>query len=131
MPWQMFQLFFSEAEGLHPGPKFRLLEDAVNHAHAHCAGRSFAIRTPEGRWHRDASGRAIFGRGGSGSFRVPETEELSGVPSPIDEDEDTQPFGTGSGTHLTVKPNKRLVHGTGPLMPTDDGDETNPDWPPK
>lgn len=84
----MYQVFYSsESEGLKPGPRFRLLKDALAHVDRD-EERSYAIRAPDGTWHRDAnSGRAIFGRGGR-------------VERPF-EDEDTQPFGIGSGTHPT------------------------------
>ncbi len=128
MSWQMYQLFYSEASELRPGPRFRLLRDALSHAARHMQGKSFAIRTPEGTWHRGDDGRAIFGRGGSGSHELPpmHADNLA-IPSFVDDEEDTQPFGTGSGSHRTSESHKRRVVGTGPVHKLD---ETDTDWPP-
>jgi len=118
----MYQLFFSEASELRPGPRFKLLKDALTHAARHSAGRSFAIRTPEGTWHHDDKGRSIFGRGGSGSYQVaPSKQNAEAIPQFVDEDEDTQPFGTGSGSHRTSK-RKQVVSGTGPIEKMDPSD---------
>ena len=122
MSWEMYQLFYSESSELRPGPRFKLLKDALAHAIRHCDGRSFAIRTPEGKWHRDDQGRSIFGRGGSGSYKVMERsrEQLA---MPDFDEEDTQPFGAGSGSHRTS--NSRKVAGTGPVEKV-----SNVTWPP-
>ena len=62
MGWKMYQVWFSEDAEMQPGPRFRLLQDALRYVSRPDHDRSFAIRTPEGSWYRDDTGRAIFGR---------------------------------------------------------------------
>jgi hypothetical protein len=80
MGWKMYQVWYSEDAAMKPGPRFRLLQDALRYIARPDHERSFAIRTPEGEWYRDTSGRAIFGRSdaeqewmarGSGEHPVP------------------------------------------------------------
>lgn len=57
----MYQVWLSRGDGPEPGPRFRLLGDAFRFIFTHSDGASCAVKTPNGQWYRDGSGRAIFG----------------------------------------------------------------------
>jgi hypothetical protein len=58
----MYEVWHSVGNGMQPGPRFRRLCDALRHVLTHLDLASFAVRTPDGRWYRDRSGRSIFAR---------------------------------------------------------------------
>jgi hypothetical protein len=70
MSWAMYEVWMSTGGALRPGPRFRSLADALFHVRTHAARGSFAIRTPDGRWHRDTTGRSILGRREGGVDRA-------------------------------------------------------------
>jgi len=45
------EVWYSSGAGLKTGPRFRLLVDARRYVESRRGETSFAIRTPEGRWH--------------------------------------------------------------------------------
>jgi len=51
MRHQMFEVWLSKGQGLVPGPRFRVLEDAVRHAEENRESASYAIRKPFGGWY--------------------------------------------------------------------------------
>ncbi|MCX5744800.1 MAG: hypothetical protein NT062_20120 [Proteobacteria bacterium] len=46
----LYEVWFSQGTGLHVGPKFKLLEDALRYVAAHHDEASFAIRAPDRTW---------------------------------------------------------------------------------
>ncbi len=124
MTWRMYQLWYSEAGNLRPGPRFRLLSDAIAHGLSQAGERSFAVRTPEGTWHRDSrTRRSIFGRGCSSSDVIIEPPDAPAICLPDIDDEDTQPFGSGSKQH-------RLRTSTSSGLVEQDDEPTDVVWPP-
>jgi len=125
MNWQMFQVWYSESGRLRPGPRFRLLRDALRFGLKQVETRSFAIRTPEGTWHRDQStSRSIFGPGCTSPVVIVEPPKKPAISLANIDDEDTQPFGSGSRQHR--------VRTSSSAESFEDVDEpTDVIWPPK
>ena len=57
MSERMYEVWWSRGEGTQKGPRFRILEDAIRYVSARSDRASFAIRNPDGTWHRGANGR--------------------------------------------------------------------------
>jgi len=58
----LYEVWMSSGEGMYPGPKFRLLDDARRYVQEHRREASVAVRAPDGHWavilprHRMARG---------------------------------------------------------------------------
>lgn len=46
----LFEVWLSSGEGMYPGPKFRLLDDARRYVHEHRREASAAVKAPDGHW---------------------------------------------------------------------------------
>lgn len=58
-----YEIWWTTGGGTQRGPRFRLLQDALHWIEQRSGIASFAIRTPDGSWHRwPGSGRAIRDR---------------------------------------------------------------------
>jgi hypothetical protein len=47
---RLFEVWLSHGEGIHVGPKFRLLADARRYIASHLDEASYAVRNPDGKW---------------------------------------------------------------------------------
>ena len=50
MRTRLYEVWLSSGTGLHVGPKFKLLQDAVRYVESHAAEASYAVRAPNGTW---------------------------------------------------------------------------------
>lgn len=50
MKTELYEVWFSSGHGIHLGPRFRFIEDAVRYVYNHLQEASFAIRNPAGEW---------------------------------------------------------------------------------
>jgi hypothetical protein len=46
----LYQVWLSMGHGLQPGPRFRLLDDAIRYTSNNSRQASFAVRGPGGEW---------------------------------------------------------------------------------
>lgn len=58
----MFEVWWSQGDGTHRGPRFRRLDDAIRYVEARGDDASYAIKGPVGFWYQGADGRSIFDR---------------------------------------------------------------------
>ena len=146
--WRMYQLWYSRGGHLEPGPKFRLLRDALAHGRGVGQPHSFAVRTPEGAWHRDAATeRSIFDRSGdqpdqhAGKDASGQPAAQGAVPVPMGAAEPTQAFGSGSKQHQVseqphvslqphVSPEHRVHEERSRTPESGDDEATDVGWPP-
>ncbi len=50
MRTHLYEVWLSSGRGIHVGPKFKLLQDAVRYVQTHAAEASHAVRAPDGSW---------------------------------------------------------------------------------
>ena len=46
----LFEVWYSQGNGLHRGPSFKLRHDAVVYVEQHRGEATFAVREPDGKW---------------------------------------------------------------------------------
>lgn len=56
----MYEVWRSHGDGTRIGPRFRVLGDAVRHVYNEGPPGSYAIRYPDGSWHRWHTGEPIL-----------------------------------------------------------------------
>ena len=50
MRTHLYEVWLSSGRGIHVGPKFKLLQDAIRYVETHAAEASHAVRAPDGSW---------------------------------------------------------------------------------
>jgi len=55
---QLYEVWFSQGDGLRRGPRFRLLHDAEIYVAQHRREATFAVKGPDGHWTTFARGRS-------------------------------------------------------------------------
>jgi len=50
MRTSLYEVWFSSGRGIHVGPRFKLLQDALRYVETHASEASHAVRGPDGSW---------------------------------------------------------------------------------